>query len=223
MQKAFKGELEFANQISISYSAKEKKPSSTDLHAGIIAKIIKAHSENTKYLQTLGHVKAEKICHIIESHFEIDLGRSPKRIAAGPADFKHLKQVEHRARMKNWFTVSKREDENGYKYNLTNSFDYLLKDVSLELGEKESSVDEIIAKFIKLKTKHAEVVATVYAAWNDLLIDGKTPTEDEIVHEARENGTPEKKLIEKEKFYKSIDWLRRNQLIPKGKGKHTEI
>ncbi len=66
----------------------------------------------------MGHVKAEKICHVIESFLDLDLGRHPARIEAGPADFKPLKQVEHRARMKNWFVVSKREFEFGYRYTL---------------------------------------------------------------------------------------------------------
>lgn len=215
MQKAFKGELVFVDS--------QKKISSTDLHAGIIAKIIKAHSDNPKYYNTLGHVKTEKISHIVESHFDLNLGRYPKRIAAGPADFKHLKQVEHRAKMKNWFTVQKREDENGYKYLPGKSFDYLLNDISSELGEMEKVVDEIISKFVHLRTGHSEVIATVYAAWNDLLMAGKNPSDDQIVFEARENWTPEKLKIEKVKFYKCIEWLRRKNLMPVGKGKRTII
>lgn len=221
MQKAFKGELKFSAPVYIFPSLKEKGLSSTDLHACIIAKIIKAHSASSRYSNTLGHVKTEKICHIIENHVELNLGRDPKRIAAGPADFPHLQKVEHRAKMKNWFTVQKRENEIGYKYKPGKSFDNLLKEASKELSENEKSIDEIINIFVNLKTEHAEIIATVYAAWNDLLLDGKTPSDNEIVTEARENWTPEKKLIEKEKFYKSIEWLKRKNLIPIGRGKHT--
>lgn len=223
MQKAFKGELKFSAPIYTLPEVKEKRLTSTDLHAGIIGKIIKAHSDNPKYSNTLGHVKAEKISHLIESHYDIDLGRNPKRIAAGPADFPHLKKVEHRARMKNWFTVLKREDENGYKYKPGKSIDYLLRDVSAELGEIESLIDKIIKKFVNLRTDHSEVIVTVYAAWNDLLLDGKNPTDDEVVDEARENWTPEKLKFEKAKFYGCIEWLRRNNLMPAGKGKRTII
>ena len=40
---------------------------------------------------------------MIESRLGIDLGRTPVKDAAGPNDFKHLKKVEHRAKMTNAF------------------------------------------------------------------------------------------------------------------------
>lgn len=221
LQKAFNGGLKIPTPIYKLDTHKNKQVSTTDLHAGIIGKIMHAHAINNKYNKTLGHVKAEKICHIIETEKELDLGRTPARIAAGPADFNHLTKVEHRARMKNWFTVQKRGEQPGYKYIKGKSFDYLLKNTSSQLGDIESEVDEIINKFLPLDTHQSEVVATVYAAWNDLLLEGKNPTDDEIIQEARENWTPEKLKIEKIKFKKSIDWLRRNDLFPKGWGKLT--
>lgn len=213
MQKAFKGELIFSEE--------KLKLTTTDLHAGILTKIISIHSLNPKYESTLGHVKAEKICHVIESYLELDLGRNPVRIAAGPADFKHLKKVEHRARMKNWFSVSKREHEIGYRYSLEKSSQFILNDISDLFGSREDELDRIINLFLHQDTHRAEVVTTVFAAWNDLLLEGKEARAKDIVCEAREKWTKNKLLIEEEKFYKSVEWLQKNNLVPKGKGKHT--
>jgi len=192
----------------------------TDRHAAILGKIITAHARNPKWLATLGHVKGEKICHVIENALELDLGRRPYRLAAGPVDFKHLNQVEHRAKMKRWFSTWDREGALGKAYKSEN-LQYLLNDLSEELGEVEREMDRIIKLFLSMKTEHAEVVATVYAAWNDLLLEGKNPTDEAIVTEARENWTKEKLKIDREKFLKSIEWLRRNDLVPRGTRKHT--
>ncbi|MBU2492344.1 MAG: restriction endonuclease subunit S [Bacteroidetes bacterium] len=220
-QRAFKGELNLST-IQVQLSKKEKPGiNTTDLHAGIIAKIIYLHSLNPKHELTLGHVKAEKISHIIESHLNIDLGRNPKRIAAGPADFTHIKKVEHRAKMKNWFAVYKREGTSGYKYNLGKNYNNLLEITSNELGSREAEIDKIINLFLKQDSHQAEVVATTYAAWNDLLIEGKNPSDAEIIKEARLNWTESKLKISEDKFLKSIEWLRKKKLIPAGKGKHT--
>lgn len=209
---AFRGELVAVGKQFLN---------TTDRHAAILGKIIKAHEPNPKWLKTLGHVKGEKICHVIENALELDLGRTPFRLAAGPADFKHLHQVEHRAKMKGWFSTMEREGGLGAEYKAKKNIKYLLKELTDELGEVESQVDRIINLFLPMNTEHAEVVATVYAAWNDLLLEGKNPTDQEIVTEARENWTEDKMKIEKEKFFKSIEWLRRNNLVPKGKGKHS--
>ena len=37
-----------------------------------------------------------------------------------------------------------------------------------------------------LDTKCCEIIATLYAAWNDLLLLGKSPSDEEIVIEATE-------------------------------------
>ena len=94
MQKAFKGEL-VKDTVSVAVPRRVTL-SPTDLHLAILGKIIMAHEAHPEHKSTLGHVKGEKICHIVENFLEIDLGRNPRRMAAGPADFPHLLKVESR-------------------------------------------------------------------------------------------------------------------------------
>lgn len=212
MQRAFRGEL-----VAVA----KQLLNSTDRHAAILGKVIKAHEPNPKWLATLGHVKGEKICHVIENALELDLGRTPYRLAAGPVDFKHLNRVEHRAKMKRWFSTKNRDGGLGKEYKSEKNLQYLLKNLTEELGEIEDELNRIIKLFLPMDTERAEVVATVYAAWNDLLLDRRQPSDDAIVTEARENWTEQKLKIERENFFKSIEWLRRNNLAPSGRGKHT--
>jgi type I restriction enzyme, S subunit len=246
LTKAFKGELLTENdltEISLTKKIKSKNQENkslkekvqktiiaqsltktftlkpTDLHAGIIAKVLEAHEQSLQHKNKLGHVKAEKISHLIEYHLGIDLDRVPKKLAAGPADFPHLKKIEHRAKLKGWFIPLKVKDQLGYSYKKSQNFKALLGTINDELKTDKAAVDKLIKLFLPMNKEQAEVVATVYAAWNNFLIDGKKPSDEQIVKEARENWTKEKLKIDREKFFKSLEWLRAKNIIPIGSGK----
>jgi hypothetical protein len=192
---------------------------STDIQAGVIAKVIQLHIDNPKHLDNLTHIKCEKISHLVECHLQIPLGRIPVKDAAGPDDYNHLKKVEKRARMTGYFTVAKKEI--GYSYtagrNITKAIDNLEKKIST--AQKEQ-IDKLIQLFLKFDLESAEIIATLYAGWNNLLIDGKTPTDDEIIYESRENWSKRKLGIKRERFYKALQWMRKDEiaLIPIGFG-----
>ena len=72
-----------------------------------------------------------------------------------------------------------------------------------------------------LDTKESEIVATLYAAWNDFLLAGKTPRDDELITEVRHNWHQNKLRIPLDQWVKWLAWMRKNQLIPRGIGKPT--
>lgn len=98
--------------MSKKKTTKKKPPTpekiSTDMQAGVISKVIQLHINHPKYLDNLTHVKFEKISHLVEYHLQIPLGRVPVKDAAGPDYYNHLKKVEHRASMANYFKVVKK-------------------------------------------------------------------------------------------------------------------
>ncbi len=192
---------------------------STDIQAGVIAKVIKLHEENPKYLDNLSHVKCEKISHLVEYHLQIPLGRKPVKDAAGPDDYSHLKKVEHRAKMAGYFSVVKKEIGHSYSSNrnIQKIIDTLEKKMSIE---QKRQLDKLVQLFLKFDLESAEIVATLYAGWNNLLLEGKQPTDDEIVFESRENWSKRKLKIKRERFYEALNWMRRKEiaLIPKGDG-----
>ena len=62
------------------------------------------------------------------------------------------------------------------------------------LGERKEKLDKMLENLAGVRSDEIEAAATVFAAWNDFLIDGHHPTDDEIIREALENWHPEKKL-----------------------------
>lgn len=196
---------------------------STDIQAGVIAKVIKLHEDKPEYLKNLSHVKCEKISHMVEYHLHISLGRIPVKDAAGPDDYPHLKKVEHRAKMVGYFNVVKQDIGHTYtsSRNLTKAIEKLEEKLP---QEKRDNLDRLINLFLKFDLESAEVVATIYAGWNNLLIDGKIPTDDEIVYESRENWSKRKLSIERERFYKALNWMRQDDvaLFPSGNGMRVD-
>lgn len=192
---------------------------STDIQAGLISKVIKLHNDHPEHLNNLTHIKCEKISHLVEAHLQIPLGRIPVKDAAGPDDYPHLKKVEHRASMAGYFSVKKLEL--GHTYLPSRNISKAIENLEKKLSESQNEqINSLIKLFLNFDLESAEIVATLYAGWNNLLLEGKTPTDDEIVYESRENWSPRKLKINRERFFKALNWMREDDiaLIPKGCG-----
>lgn len=220
LQKAFAGELTSYATKAIDFPLKIENISATDLHCGLIALAYQAH-EKANRLNTFHHVKTEKIIHLIESHIGIDLERAPIKDAAGPNDFSRVrKKIEPRAKKAGYFTVKK--IGGAYQYSMGNQSEKLIhKVISLLSKEQYKNICHILGMMTKLDTQQAEIVATLYAAWNNLLLSEKEITDENIVFEARENWHKNKLNIERQRFFTALEWMKReeNNLIPYGKGK----
>jgi len=196
--------------------ATPKPISETDLHAAIICKVIKAH-EATDQLDKLGHVKCEKIVHFAEYHLGLSVGRKPVKDAAGPDDYPHLKKVESRAKKAGFFYMDKRDI--GYSYNSGTQTDKLISKLEDKVDRKLlDQLDTIIQLFLPFDKVTAEIPATLYAGWNNLLLQGQSPTDDEIIYESRENWSESKLKIPRERFTNGLAWLRKHKLVPTGTG-----
>ena len=219
LHQAFTGQLTEhpRRAVVIPFPTKIPGVSTTDLHAGILAIAFQLHETNGKQ-NYFGHVKAEKIAHMVEAYLGIELGRTPMKDAAGPNDFHHIKGVEHRARMANFFDFQ-RVEGGGYRVSKHRRFEELIERTREHLGERSRDVDNLLELMLPMDTEQSEVFATVYAAWNNLLLNKQAITDENIVFEARENWHPDKLKIERWKFFKAIEWIKEHAVIPQGRGK----
>lgn len=208
-------------QIATRAKATVKSISTTDMHAGVITKIIRLHENNPKYLNKLSHVKCEKIAHLSEYYVGLDLGRVPRKDAAGPDDYPHLKKVESRAQKASFFTKMPRDI--GYSYKTSRQADALVQKVDAFLDEEQAKkLEYLLRTFLKFDLEQSEIVATTYAGWNNLLLDGLDPTDEQIVYESRENWSRRKLNIPRERFFKAITWMQEYDLVPQGTGFKVE-
>jgi type I restriction enzyme S subunit len=166
----------------------------------------------------LGRVKIEKISHLIEYHCGIDLEREPLRDAAGPNDFPSRMKVESLAKKLGWYSTSQHSDKARVLYQPGPNIADSRKPSERLLRKNRAAVNAVIAAMRPLDTRQSQIVATLYAAWNDLLHAGKTPTDAEIVDDVLNNWHPEKRRIPGEKWLQAIGWMRKMSLIPRGVG-----
>ncbi|MCY0971035.1 restriction endonuclease subunit S [Chryseobacterium wangxinyae] len=231
LDRAFKGELRREKAIPViqptvdpffertkSWNSKKN----ADKQAMIIALAIEAHEKLGK---SLYRTKGEKTVEIIEKHINLDFGREAKKMAAGPAAFEHLvKVVEPLAKEKKWFTVQDIKGENfdSHKYIKEENFNPFLMRSVQDLKSNLPEIRRVIGLFVTMKTTHeAEVISTTYTGWNNLIIRNEQIVDEAIVSEARENWHNSKLKIERQEFFNAIEWLRKNNLIPKGNGKEV--
>lgn len=192
----------------------------TDMHAAVLSKIIHLHEKNPEHLDNLSHIKCEKIAHLVEYHLGIDLGRNPVKDAAGPDDYPHLKKVESRAMKAGFFTKVKKDV--GYAYQSGRQAPSIVSKAENVLGNKKvAQLNEFLDLILPFSLQQAEVLATTYAGWNNLLLDGLNPTNEEIVTESRENWSKRKLGIDRSEFFKAIEWMRKNGMVPSGRGKRV--
>ncbi|KQP23855.1 hypothetical protein ASF25_21480 [Methylobacterium sp. Leaf100] len=96
------------------------------------------------------------------------------------------------------------------------------QDLALLLGARAAKFDKLIEDIGTIDTKGAEAVATLYAVWNDALIDGETPPDMEIVLAVLSEWHPEKaKKFGMSELHTWLGWMRRHHLVPTGGGPRT--
>jgi hypothetical protein len=169
--------------------------------------------------ENLGRTKIEKITHLTEYHCGIDFEREPLRDAAGPVDYHSRRKVESLASKQHWYSIIDAENRPGVKYVPGPQILEALPIAKRTMGIRKAAVDVLIELMRPLDTTMCEIAATLYAAWNDLLLAGDAPTDEKIMREARENWHPKKLRIPLERWKRALDWMKEHHLVPRGSGK----
>jgi len=187
----------------------------------IAAQII-YHHRNT---QRFGRVKFQKALYLAEAHAGIsELRGEYERRAAGPLDQQLLNRLEAGLQDADLYAAQSAESGEQIEYTILSGAGDQRSALKSQLGARADGFYNILDKLTDLSTKSAEAVATLYAVWNDALIDGETPDDARIIHGVLEEWHPEKK----EKFRKDeletwLGWMRRNGFTPKGTGPRTTL
>jgi type I restriction enzyme S subunit len=217
LHQAFTGQLTSTKPTRVAaHSA--LKSSTPEFSANVIA-IAFARHERERREQTFGHVKAQKVLHLAESIAKIDLGRQPIKDAAGPNDFQHMLAAEKWAKANKFFDMARRGE--GYEFRKLSEYDKHLSNARKALKSLLPQLEPVIDLVVPMDTKAAEVLSTVHAAWNNLLIDGAEATDDAIVRAAREGWHADKLEIPESMLRTAIDLIRRKGLAPDGSGKYV--
>lgn len=164
---------------------------------------------------TFGRVQLEKCLYLAEAYVGVDLEGEFKRAAAGPLDAEYLYKLESAAQKNGWFikrTIA--GDKTRHTYHPGAKSDQLLAAAEKYLGTGKAKMDFLLGWIEKFDTERAEIVATLFAAWSDLLRAGHAVTDDAIITEVRGNWHESKKRFEPTRLRIALGWMREHHLAP---------
>lgn len=167
-----------------------------------------------------GRTMLMKLMYLADTHVGADLGLEPKRAARGPLD-SWIYDFEMQAKAAGWFEHEEMQGDKILYKPQAGLTAQAAKVQELLDAAQVAELDRVLTLFATLSTEDAEIIATLFAAWNDFLIDGHTPDDAEVIREVRENWTPEKQRFKPEQLQTWLDWIRKNKLVPRGRGPRT--
>lgn len=181
--------------------------------AVLMSKILEESSKG------MGRVKLEKTLFTIENHIGFNFDTEYLREAAGPLDASIYECEKIITRRNKWFST--KTSSYGVSYAPTNDVDKYKKYYAKYFSEYNSEIERIIDVFRNYTTEQAEIIATLFAAWNDAIIDKKQFTDDDIVDDVLNNWHESKRRFQRQVWLRAMNEIRKNHIIPKGYGKHT--
>ncbi len=174
-----------------------------------------------KCRKKMGRVKLEKMLYTIESSIGFDFDTEYAREAAGPLDGSIYECEGIVSRRNKWFTVH--TSQYGVSYKPAKDSGKYKKYYDKYFADHDSEIERIIGVFSDYDADQAEIVATLFAAWNDFIIDRKPVTDEALADEVLNNWNDSKKRFSKDIWLRAIQQMRQNNIIPKGYGKHTVV
>jgi hypothetical protein len=145
-----------------------------------------------------------------------------KRKDFGPYPSELRYEVENILQDQGWLNVSERGEQVQYDLREKADDETVQDYFKRSWGDVKDQIDEIVSLFHRFENAdQAEIVATLYAAWNDLLILDRPHSEDDIIHEVRHNWHPRKQKIPEDRWRRALRWMKENGLVPTGFGDPT--
>lgn len=170
---------------------------------------------------TFGRVKLQKALTLAEYHLRMDeIQSEPRRAAAGPFDNGMMRSIDSQLSKSQWYEYDR--SRKGGKYAALANAGGHTRYFDNYWSDRRAEFDALMRLLAKMKTEQAEIVATLYAAWNDLLLDGNLVDDEAIVTEVLTRWDPAKERIPADRWRKALDWMREKGLVPTGYGAHTK-
>jgi hypothetical protein len=182
----------------------------------LAAEIVDRHLDTSRF----GRVKLQKLLVLAERHLGLDeIQSQPIRAAAGPFDNRMMRAIHAQLKRQKWFNPTK--TEHGTKYVPMDKQGGHREYFERYWGDRSERFDALMLLLKPMKTEQAEIVATLYMAWNDFIIAGEQFTDEQIVSEVLNNWDESKQSIEPDRWRTALVWMKEKSLIPFGHGSPT--
>lgn len=174
-------------------------------------------------LGKMGRMAVMKAGYLAEAHAGMhELQGHYERDAAGPYCSGVVRGMERGAADRHGITV--RENEGKATYDLPAGLELPVRELRDRFGtDRANRYLSLVSELSGFSREGVEAIATLYAAWNDLLARGGDVTDDAVHHEVLENWHDEKRTkFNTEKLAHWMGWMRRNGVVPDGTAPRTD-
>ncbi len=160
---------------------------------------------------TFGHVQLQKFLYLAQEHIGVDLQFEFEKQAAGPFD-KDIYKIEFNAKQQKWFYATGNRGD-AARYAVGPKIQDRLTWADRMFKKQLPDIDKLIEHLRGMNTEQAELFATIYAVWRELLSSGTPSTAENIIqglfawHES-------KKRFTRQRIEKCIKWMRERGYVP---------
>ncbi|MGE0147183.1 MAG: hypothetical protein AB7R87_07345, partial [Parvibaculaceae bacterium] len=170
-----------------------------------------------------GRTKLAKLFYLADKRAKLQLQTNYVREAAGPLDQRALYNerigIETLAQKYQIFKPTSRGRM--VRYEVLSRIDDVDDLARAHLSDKQNEILRIIGLCRNLTTDQAEIVTTLYACWNDLMIRKEQITDDAILREFLNQWHPKKARFSRKRLHMALGWMRELDLTPLGRGSLT--
>ena len=153
---------------------------------------------------------------MLDNLLELDIKINYLRYNHGPYNPK-IESIEKT--LSDMGVISVKKDKKTHYSVIDDSFDVKYNEF---FANHNSEIESIIDYMKNMKTIKTEKIATLFAAWNDMIIDGvQNITDDMIIKEIMNNWTENKAHISYSVWQGVLNDMKNKKYIPRGYGKHT--
>lgn len=164
---------------------------------------------------TFGHKKFAKIKFLCEEICNMELASNYGKYAAGPLDPKSMYSIDGEFKKKQWFKVLKR-DPFGYKYEPAENLDEYKKYYTRYFSNQSDGIKKIIDLFRTAKSNFCEIVATLFAVWQENLQKNE-PIDDPSLFKGFYAWDESKANFKESELVEALAWMRENDIVPVSK------
>lgn len=165
-----------------------------------------------------GKIQIQKMLYLTNEHIGLNRGVQYYRYAHGPYDLQ-LEQYVDVLVSNHWYE----EKHQGADLLVAgrNHADFMEK-YGNHFHDEQAEIDKLVAFLRPMKTSQVERIATLFAAWNDFIIDGNpAPTEKQIIYEVMTNWTDNKANTQYATWQGTLKKMKQYGIVPQGLGLHT--
>lgn len=173
--------------------------------------------------RTFGQRKLQKVVYLAEHAARLATIRATYlRNVAGPHDRQLMNQVETEMKSHQWYERIERETV-GYVYRPLSQAGQHRQAYNRTWSAKEqANIEQVIELMRDWDTDRCEMTVTLYAAWNDFIIEGRHATDDDIVDEVMHRWNEAKLRFRKGEWLAVLTEMKKHGLLtPSGFGTRT--